>query len=129
MASDAPLILLAEPHPPSADLIVTLLEDLGLRAEVISRADALLEALLSQRGHVVLLSIDLPDMDGFRATRQIRDLERRRLIPPVVVIGLTPQGLIDERQLCLDAGMDGHLSKPVTLGRLSAALSPYPLPN
>lgn len=129
MASAAPLILLAEPHPPSADLIVTLLEDLGLKAVVVTRGDALLEALLSREGHVVLLSIDLPDMDGFRATHQIRDLERRRLIPPVVVIGLTPQGLIDERQLCLDAGMDGHLSKPVTLGRLSAALSPYPLPN
>lgn len=129
MASAAPLILLVEPHPPSADLIVTLLEDLGLKAVVLTRGDALLEALLSREGHVVLLSIDLPDMDGFRATRQIRDLERRRLIPPVVVIGLTPQGLIDERQLCLDAGMDGHLSKPVTLGRLSAALSPYPLPN
>ncbi|MFP1132380.1 response regulator [Asticcacaulis sp. W401b] len=129
MASAAPLILLAEPHPPSADLIVTLLEDLGLKAVVLTRGDALLEALLSRQGHVVLLSIDLPDMDGFRATRQIRDLERRRLIPPVVIIGLTPQGLIDERQLCLDAGMDGHLSKPVTLGRLSAALSPYPLPN
>ncbi|WP_298328474.1 response regulator [Asticcacaulis sp.] len=129
MASDAPLILLAEPHPLSADLIVTLLEDLGLKAVVVTRGDALLEALLSREGHVVLLSSDLPDMDGFRATRQIRDLERRRLIPPVVVIGLTPQGLLDERQLCLDAGMDGQVSKPVTLGRLSAALSPYPLPN
>lgn len=69
----------------------------------------------------------MPEMDGYQATRRIRELEKSRGFPcrtrPVYVVALTANALEGDRQKCLDAGMNDYISKPVRLDELERALT------
>jgi CheY-like chemotaxis protein len=72
--------------------------------------------------HVILRDVQMPEMDGYAATRAIRDAEAM-LGRHISIIAMTANATQGDRELCLAAGMDGYLSKPVTLDPLSSVLS------
>jgi len=95
-----------------------MLERLGASVEVRSSGHAALEALSSEPFDVMLIDCQMPEMDGYEATRQWRRREGTGRRTPVVALTATIGD--GERERCLEAGMDDYLSKPVRLEDLRA---------
>ena len=119
-------ILVAEDHPTNRRLALLVLEKLGHHPDIAENG---LEAVRawSERGHdLILMDCQMPELDGFDATREIRRIEAQRASsdrPPVQIFALTANALTGDRERCLEAGMDGHISKPLRMRELRAVLN------
>jgi signal transduction histidine kinase/CheY-like chemotaxis protein len=113
-------ILLAEDNSTNQKLGVLLLERLGYRADVAANGIEVLQALRRQNYDVVLMDVQMPEMDGLEATRAIR-MEFPADIQPRVV-AMTANAMHGDREICLAAGMDDYISKPIQLRELTASL-------
>ncbi|HBB34480.1 MAG TPA: PAS domain S-box protein, partial [Cyanobacteria bacterium UBA9273] len=111
MASRLPLrILLAEDNAVNQQVGLHLLRRMGYRADVAANGIEVLEALRRQSYDVVLMDVQMPQMDGLTATRQICQqcsLEQRPW-----VVAMTANAMQGDREVCLQAGMDDYISKP-----------------
>nr|WP_324259949.1 response regulator [Cellvibrio fontiphilus] len=116
-------VLVAEDNPVNRMVIKGLLGKLGIMpvfAENGAEAcDAVQDA--DQRFDLVLMDCEMPEMDGFEATRSIRDYERREGLIPIPIIALTAHALQEHREAVFASGMNYYLSKPITLDTLYAA--------
>lgn len=102
-----------------------LLKQLGIEADFASDG---LEALSRyERGDydLILMDCEMPEMDGYEASSQIRARERRNGRPAVVILALSAHARSDYQQRATEAGMNGYLTKPITLGDLSQAIKQY----
>jgi signal transduction histidine kinase/CheY-like chemotaxis protein len=121
-------VLLAEDNPVNQTLAVRLLEREGHVAIVARNGREALAALEREPFNLVLMDVQMPEMDGFEATREIRARERCGALPPppgfprLPVIAMTAHAMTGDRERCLEAGMDDYLSKPVQPRALVAAL-------
>jgi len=118
-------ILIAEDQDTNRRLAMFMLEGLGHRADFAGNGLEAVEAWERFDHDVILMDCQMPEMDGFEATREIRrrELARNPLSPKRVrVIALTANALKGDRERCLAAGMDGYISKPFTSQQLSHAL-------
>jgi CheY-like chemotaxis protein len=115
-------ILLVEDNPVNQKVSTRILARHGVRADVAANGVEALEAIERQTYDVVLMDVQMPEMDGFEATRRIRGQEG--LTQPWI-IAMTAGALEGDRELCLAAGMDDYLSKPVRVDDLMAALRRY----
>ncbi|SLM63937.1 MULTISPECIES: two-component system sensor histidine kinase RcsC [Dickeya] len=113
-------ILVVDDHPINRRLLADQLGSLGY--QVITANDGLdaLDVLAKHPVDIVLTDVNMPNMDGYRFTERLREMQ---LTFPV--IGVTANALAEERQRCLQAGMDNCLSKPVTLDTLQQSLAYY----
>ena len=119
-------ILLAEDHPINQRLAVGILEKRGHTLVVADNGRLALDAVAQGNFDLVLMDVQMPEMDGFEATKAIRDREAlatngARLHVPI--IALTANAMQGDRERCLTAGMDDYLSKPFTQGKLQAILA------
>lgn len=113
-------ILLAEDNAVNQKVALHLLKRLGYRADVAGNGIEVLEALERQTYDVVFMDVQMPEMDGLTATRKIcHNWNNER----PYIIAMTANAMQGDRQLCLDAGMDDYLSKPIRIEALSRALS------
>jgi CheY-like chemotaxis protein len=114
-------ILLAEDNRVNQFLAVRLLEKAGHQVVTASNGRAVLEALARDRFDLALMDLQMPEMDGFEATARIREQERGTgaRLP---IIALTANAMVGDRERCLEAGMDGYLSKPIDGPRLLAEI-------
>ena len=107
-------VLLAEDNEINQQIAVELLEGVGATVEVANDGVDAVRKVLSQpmppNYDVVLMDLQMPEMDGYQATREIRSDSRFAGFP---IIAMTAHATIEERQKCLDAGMNGHVSKPI----------------
>ena len=115
-------ILLVEDNPVNQKVSTRILELHGVRADVAGNGLEALVAVARQTYDVVLMDVQMPEMDGFEATRRIRG--REDMAQPWIV-AMTAGALEGDRELCLAAGMDDYLSKPVRVDDLLAALRRY----
>jgi CheY-like chemotaxis protein len=113
-------ILLAEDHRVNQKIALLMLERLGYRADVAGNGLEVLEALRRQVYDVVLLDVQMPEMDGLEAARQIRQQWQPKCCPRL--IAMTANAMQGDRETCLKAGMDDYISKPVRIEALGQAL-------
>jgi two-component system sensor histidine kinase/response regulator len=116
-------VLVAEDNAVNQEVARGMLEKLGYAVDIVGDGGQVIGALGQQQYAVVFMDLQMPDMDGFQATRHIRDWERttgRRRLP---IIAMTANALPTDRDRCLAAGMDDHVPKPVRLRDLAAALA------
>jgi PAS domain S-box-containing protein len=118
-------ILLAEDHAINRRLALLMIEKLGHHADYASNGQETVEAWERFGYDVILMDCQMPDMDGFEATREIR---RREAAPtaderaPVKIIAVTANALTGDRERCLAAGMDAYISKPIRFEVLETVL-------
>lgn len=113
-------ILLAEDHAVNQKIALLLLKRLGYRADVAGNGLEVLEALRRQPYDVVLLDIQMPEMDGLETARQICHHWQREAHPHL--IAMTANAMQGDREICLKAGMDDYISKPIRIEELAQAL-------
>ncbi len=116
-------VLVVDDHPANRQLLAQQLGYLGQRVESAKDGH---EALASWRQHrfdLVITDCNMPGMNGYSLTRHIREEEQQSNQPPVRVLGCTANALPEQRQRCLDAGMNGCLFKPVELAMLASVIS------
>lgn len=124
-------ILLAEDNPVNQEVTRAMLISLGLEPDIVSNGLGALEALSRGKYDLVLMDCQMPEMDGYEATRRIRRLESEqnsqggtRLRHPahIPIVALTAHAMEGDREQCLEAGMDDYLSKPFTRNQLMDVL-------
>lgn len=116
-------ILLAEDNSSSQKVTLQMLSRLGYRADSAANGMEVLQALERQRYDIILMDVRMPDMDGFEATRAIRDQVPAGDQPKIIAI--TAYALAGDREKCIEAGMDDYIPKPVKIADLSRVLEKY----
>lgn len=120
-------ILVADDNKVNRRVVQRILESAGHRATLVSNGEEALDALEEARFDLVLMDVNMPVMDGIEAAKlyQLQSLGRRR----VPILALTADATPEARQRCLEAGMDGCLTKPVTPAALLEAVRTHALPE
>jgi PAS domain S-box-containing protein len=118
-------ILLAEDNPVNQRVAILMLQRLGYRADVASNGREALEAVERQRYDLVLMDVQMPEMDGLQAAREIRARFDRDTGPRIVA--MTANASTSDREECFAAGMDDFLTKPVRGADLRKAILAAPV--
>jgi CheY-like chemotaxis protein len=113
-------ILVAEDNQVNQKLALRILEQMGYRADVASNGLEAVESIERQTYDVILMDVQMPEMDGLDATRSIRKLNE---VKQPRIIAMTANALEGDRELCIEAGMDDYISKPIRVDELMRALS------
>jgi signal transduction histidine kinase/CheY-like chemotaxis protein len=120
VSSSAPLVLVVEDSPVNRLVAVHVLERCGYRSHVVTNGREALGALSTQRYDAVLMDCQMPDVDGYEATRELRRREGAGHRTPV--IAMTAHAMTGDRERCLAAGMDDYIAKPVRSQALADVL-------
>lgn len=112
-------LLLAEDNPVNQEVAVALLNSAGLVVDVAEDGEQAVRMAAEQDYALILMDMQMPRMDGLDATRAIRASERGRHIP---ILAMTANAFAEERQRCLDVGMNAHVAKPVVAEQLFGTL-------
>ncbi|KAI9872825.1 MAG: hypothetical protein M1830_001149, partial [Pleopsidium flavum] len=132
-------ICIAEDNPVNQKIAVSFVKKLGFKSEAYSDGKQAVDALKreSREGtpfHLVLMDVQMPVLDGYEATRTIRE-DDDPAVKGVLVIAMTASAIRGDREKCLEAGMNNYLAKPVRAAVLKAMLEEYlkqppkPIPN
>jgi two-component system, sensor histidine kinase and response regulator len=116
-------ILLAEDNPVNQMVMLKMLNKLGYQADVAANGTEVLHSLKLQPYDIILMDVQMPEMDGFEATRAIR--KRWASADQPKIIAITAYALEGDRERCIAAGMDDYISKPVKLEELRSVLESY----
>jgi len=98
-----------------------ILQRAGFDIDLVSDGSEALAAHRAEPYDIILMDCQMPSMDGFEASRQIRQLDSRQ----PVIIAVTANALVGERERCLEAGMDDYLSKPFQAEQLVAVVKKW----
>ena len=115
-------VLVAEDNPVNQLVAEEYLVNLGCSATLVENGAQALAAIERETFDVVLMDCQMPEMDGLTATRQIRSLERIGKLPAVPIIAVTAHAYEEDRNDCIEAGMNGFVSKPYSEDDLAMAL-------
>ena len=119
-------VLVVEDNTINQRVLLALLAKLGVETALAENGRQAVDIIT--RGEMfdaVLMDLQMPDMDGLEATRHIRAWEHANHCVPLPIIALTADAFAEDRQRCLDAGMNDHLSKPIHLHHLQKTLAHY----
>ncbi len=114
-------ILLAEDNPINQRVALYMLAKLGLMADVACNGYEVLQAMENQSYNMILMDVQMPGMDGLETTRAIR----KRWSDGPKIIAMTAAAFKSDREMCIEAGMDDYIRKPVRIEELAAALRLY----
>jgi len=117
-------ILVVEDNPVNQRMALHMLKKRGYDVELAENGQVALDKLSQTDYALVLMDCSMPVMDGFEATRRIRDVERQRG-GHVPIVALTANAMPGDRERCLAAGMDEYLAKPVTAEELHSKIAGF----
>ncbi|NMB85097.1 MAG: response regulator [Methanothrix sp.] len=112
-------ILLAEDNPVNRKVALLMLKKLGYSADVAANGLEVLQSLKHKDYDVILMDVQMPEMDGLKAAKFINEMNLKRR---PAILAMTAYALEGDRERCLNAGMDGYISKPVKIEELRSAL-------
>lgn len=115
-------VLVAEDNATNQLLVRELLRRAGHCPEIVENGTEAVRAYSEGDYDIILMDCQMPEMDGFEATRRIRELQTKRRERPTPIVALTANAIEGDEQRCLDAGMDAYISKPVDSGKLLATI-------
>ncbi|ABL66157.1 hybrid sensor histidine kinase/response regulator [Chlorobium phaeobacteroides] len=118
-------ILLVEDSPVNQQVAVAMLRKIGYSPDVVASGKAAIDAMRCKVYDLVLMDCQMPEMDGYEATRIIRTDRTLCGTPDIPVVAMTAHAMIGDREKCLSAGMDDYLPKPVCKSDLNAVLLKY----
>ncbi|TXH90678.1 MAG: PAS domain-containing sensor histidine kinase [Rhodoferax sp.] len=119
-------LLLVEDNPVNQELALEVLQEAGLRVDVAQHGAQALEMVKQHRYDGVLMDCQMPVMDGFEATRLIRANPEWATLP---ILAMTANAMSGDRELCLEAGMNDHIGKPIDVGQLFSTLAQWVTPS
>ncbi len=111
-------VLIAEDNLVNQKVALRLVQKLGFRADVAANGVEALSALDKTAYDLILMDCQMPEMDGFETTRRIRMAGEK-----LPIIAMTANAMKGDREMCLEAGMDDYLTKPIDISSLSTALT------
>jgi CheY-like chemotaxis protein len=117
-------ILLAEDNVVNQKLALRILTQMGYRADLASNGVEAVESLVRQTYDVVLMDVQMPEMDGLEASRRIHAQWPNDQRPRIVA--MTANAMQGDREMCLAAGMDDYITKPIRVDQLVEALMRVP---
>lgn len=124
LEDEGPLILVAEDNRVNQIVVSEILSQAGYRFEIVGNGRKACEAVKSKVFSLVLMDCQMPEMDGFQATKEIRGMENGSFdsLPKhsarIPIIALTANATQGDQELCIDAGMDAYCSKPINAAKL-----------
>jgi CheY-like chemotaxis protein len=116
-------VLVAEDNPTNQKVIGRMLEKLGLKYQLVASGGEVLDSLNRASFDLILMDCQMPEMDGYEATRRIRQGSDSTSVIPIVA--LTANAVKGDEEKCREAGMNAYLSKPIGLQALEGALRRY----
>ena len=108
-------ILVAEDNPTNQEIAKAILEGAGIVVKIVTNGEDAVETARKGRFDAVLMDIQMPKMDGYEATANIRKIPELKSLP---IIAMTAHAMKGDEEKCLKAGMDGYVSKPISQDRL-----------
>ncbi|WP_081310497.1 response regulator [Pseudoalteromonas luteoviolacea] len=122
-------VLLVEDNPVNQLVAKKMLDSLGLKPELASNGKEAIKVLVEQSAEnsfaLVLMDCQMPEMDGFEATKRIRKGVGGDVYLGIPILALTANAMKGDKEACLEAGMDDYITKPIQLESLITALSKY----
>ena len=119
---DEVTILMAEDNPIMQDIMVAIVTDFGAEIVVAEDGAAALDLTGNRRFDVILMDCQMPRMDGYEATRRIRERESELGLERTPIVAMTANAMAGDREKCLRCGMDDYVSKPFTQSTLRTTL-------
>ena len=114
--------LLVEDNLQNQEIAIAFLDNLGIKTVVSNNGKEALEALERDDFNVILMDCQMPIMDGYEASKQIRKIDKFKDLP---IIAMTANAMQGNKQKCIDAGMNDYISKPLDFNRFYETLVPY----
>ncbi len=114
-------MLVVEDHEINREIIVELLWQAGIKADIAINGLKAVEMVRASDYDILFMDIQMPEMDGFMATREIRNLIGKG-IDHLPILALSSHAVVGDRKKSLEAGMNDHLTKPINPDTLRAAL-------
>ncbi len=119
-------VLLAEDNETNQEVAMAMLRKFGCQVDLVENGLAVIEALAERPYDLVLMDCQMPEMDGYEATENIRKLEAESdYNDRILIVALTAHALAGDRERCLEAGMDGYMSKPFRQDQMQNMLLQY----
>ncbi|NTW68626.1 MAG: response regulator [Chlorobiaceae bacterium] len=118
-------ILLVEDSPVNQKVAIFMLHKLGQSPDLASSGKEALEAMRNKTYDLVLMDCQMPEMDGYETTRTIRTNRMLCTTPDVLIVAMTANAMIGDREKCINSGMDDYISKPIRTADLEAILDKY----
>jgi CheY-like chemotaxis protein len=124
LAETIPLeILLVEDNPVNQKVAIRYLQRMGYRADAVANGLEAVHAMRERDYQLIFMDVQMPEMDGYAATREIRAKTAQDRQP--IIIALTANAMQGDRERCLAAGMDDYITKPVKIDEIQRIISQF----